>query len=171
MNNEIWKDIIGYEGRYQISNLGRIKSVARMVSHFKGGLMVLRERILKQRFCNYCYVSVIKDGKRYILKAHRLVAIAFIENKNNKPSVNHINGIRNDNRVENLEWCTHKENMIHAANNGLRSLDAHITKEYIRVRIGIGKPADKTDVANYVLSNFSKEELNKSLESEAQQLQ
>ena len=49
----------------------------------------------------------------------------------------------------------------HGGHNGLRSLDAHITKEYIRVRIGIGKPADKTDVANYVLSNFSKEELNK----------
>lgn len=146
--NEIWKDVQGYENRYQISNIGRVKSLERMVGHYTGGLMFLRSRILKHGKGRYPYIILINDGKRNTLKIHRMVAIAFIPNPNNKPSVNHINGLRDDNRVENLEWCTHKENMKHAADTGLKYLgenhpNSKLTKEdviKIKKRISSGEP-------------------------------
>lgn len=99
-NCEIWKDIKGYEGNYQISNNGRIWSV-------------LSQRYMKPQHdeCGYYRIQLTaKNGKRKTEKVHRLVAINFIDNPNNLPEVNHINHIRDDNRVENLEWCNHKDN-------------------------------------------------------------
>ena len=98
---EFWKDIPGYEGRYQASNLGRLRSKERgMLSPFlsRGGYLV---------------ANVRRDGKRYGTGAHRLVAQAFIPNPEDKPQINHKNGIRTDNRPENLEWVTCSENNIH----------------------------------------------------------
>lgn len=101
---EIWKDIEGFEGRYQVSNLGRVRS---FVVPEKAG------RILKQAFDgkkNYLFVGLHKDGKVKQISTHRLVAFAFVPNPNNYPQVNHINEIKTDNRAENLEWCTIKYN-------------------------------------------------------------
>ena len=105
---EIWKDIAGCSNDYQISNLGNIKN--------KKGL-ILKQKINKYRG-NYKLIILSKYGNR-ILRVHRLVAKTFIPNPLNKPEVNHINGDKTDNRVENLEWVTRKENTIHMYKTGL----------------------------------------------------
>lgn len=102
--NETWKDIPGYENLYQISSTGRVKSL-----NYRG---TGKEKLLKPGLDKdgYYYVSLCKNGERKNFKVHRLVALTFIPNPDNKECVDHINGIRNDNRVENLRWCTVKEN-------------------------------------------------------------
>lgn len=117
---EIWRDIVGYEGLYQISNLGRVKSLARIVNHNKYPSFSLKEKILCSWLTTNGYPQVKlykRDGEKIIKKTYlvyRIVAIAFIPNPENKPEVNHINGVTTDIRLENLEWSTHKENMNHA---------------------------------------------------------
>jgi hypothetical protein len=120
--NEIWKDVVGYEELYQVSNLGRIKSFEKMVHHFKGGLRKLKEKIRKlaNDSDGYLVVDLYKNGNGKSYKVHRLVVISFLENIENKKAVNHKNGIKNDNTLENLEWCTNSENEIHAHKIGLK---------------------------------------------------
>jgi hypothetical protein len=112
---EIWKDIIGYEGLYQVSNLGRVKSLARTIYRGHNRPLPLKERILKQGCKDgYRQVNLANYGKIKTIRVHRLVAEAFIENTENKPFINHINGVRNNNKLNNLEWCTQSENLKHA---------------------------------------------------------
>lgn len=118
--SEIWKDIKGYEGLYQVSNFGRIRSLTRQVENGKG-LYVRNGQEMKQAYSStgYKIVALCKDGKRKMFKVHRLVAIAFIDNPLNKKEVNHIDGNIENNLMENLEWVTHRENIIHAYKTGL----------------------------------------------------
>lgn len=107
-----WLDVVGYEKTYMISNTGLLKSLKRNTAH---------ERIMKPQIDKggYVYFNLTKDGIRKSKKAHRLVAEAFIPNPDNKYSVNHINGNKQDNRVENLEWATMAEQASHAVETGL----------------------------------------------------
>ena len=115
---ETWKDINGYEGYYQISNQGNVRSVDRFDGvHDRQGTII--KPILKQN--GYLQVGLRKHGTRKWIGVHRLVAIHFIENPNNKPQVNHIDGNKQNNIVENLEWVTVKENQDHAVRMGYRS--------------------------------------------------
>ncbi len=111
---EIWKDIIGYESLYSVSNLGRVKALKRKINSPRG-FRTARERILKIADCNgYSLVMLCKEGTRINKLVHRLVAISFLNNPENKPCINHKNGIKTDNRVENLEWSTYSENELHS---------------------------------------------------------
>ena len=119
---EEYRDIEGYEGLYQVSNLGNVKSLTRMVYNGHNYYSV-KEKILKPGICNKGYKrnGLSKDNKQKHYATHRLVATAFIPNPEGKPQVNHINGIKDDNRIENLEWNTASENVIHAFDTGLRT--------------------------------------------------
>ena len=117
---EIWKPVVGYEGYYEVSNLGRMRSLDRMVNHKSGTQYLQRGQILAPRFRDgYVSTAISKFGKTKYCRIHRLVAQAFIPNPENKPTVNHKNGNKLDNSVENLEWATQSENQIHAIRTGL----------------------------------------------------
>jgi hypothetical protein len=105
---EIWKDIAGYEGLYQVSNYGRFKSL--------GNNFARKEKSKKAhiRHNGYMRITLNKKGKRKSFATHRLVILAFKENPENKRTVNHIDGNKTNNYIDNLEWATHTENALHS---------------------------------------------------------
>lgn len=110
--NEIWRDIEGYEGLYQVSSLGRVKTIERIFTDSKGREYKIISQI-KQIFKTkngYIRVKLWKNGKSKNFFVHRLVAIAFIDNPNNFRCVNHKDENKENNCVDNLEWCDHKYN-------------------------------------------------------------
>lgn len=117
---EIWKPVKGYEGYYEVSDFGNVRSLDKYIKCRGGNLRLLKGRIIS--LCKdkdgYLIFNLIKDKVRKNCKVHRLVAENFIDNPKNKPQVNHKNGIKSDNRLENLEWCLPVENMKHAVKNG-----------------------------------------------------
>lgn len=110
--NEIWKPVVGFEGYYEVSNMGRVRSLDRSVIFKDGRKRLINGRVLRVENNNNGYqtVSLYKNGKEKRNLIHRLVAQAFIPNPYNLPEVNHINEAKTDNRSENLEWCTRKYN-------------------------------------------------------------
>lgn len=120
---EVWKDVVGYEEYFRVSNLGNVYSKR-------------SNRLLKQHLhVNGYYTIATKFGGRYgknvCFKVHRLVAKAFLTNSLNKPYVNHIDGVKTNNNVSNLEWCTAKENVQHAIVNGLIDYSKRKTKSSV----------------------------------------
>ena len=111
--NEEWRDVVGYEGFYMVSNLGRVLSLERKIIQKNGIPRKVYRTVLKQRISKNGYATVLlrntQKGKLWL--THRLVAMAFIPNPNNKPCVDHIDRNRSNNAVINLRWCTHSENM------------------------------------------------------------
>lgn len=121
---EIWKDIIDFEGLYQISNYGRVKSLTNKSNHNK-------EIIMKQKINNkgYMQLTLCKNSKQITKRVHRLVAEAFIPNPNNLPQVNHIDENKLNNNVNNLEWCNNSYNQLHANRLGLNKRRLERVKE------------------------------------------
>jgi len=124
---EIFKDVVGHEGYYEISNLGKLRSKTRIVKHSKGGFKTTNSKIKKPNNCRYKQSSIYKNGICTPILIHRLVALAFIPNPENKPQVNHKDGNKHNNRVENLEWCTNSENIKHSVKTGLLKSSKKIT--------------------------------------------
>lgn len=118
---EIWKDIKGYEGYYQVSNLGRVQSIKKR--------KIFRNN---KNSRGYIVVTLTKNNIERSFAVHRLVAQTFINNPDNLPQVNHIDGNKQNNKVENLEWCTQKENQIHCYRNNLQRLG---TKKIIQINV------------------------------------
>ncbi len=122
MQEEIWEDVVGFEGFYQVSNIGRVKSIERYVNApVKGYNSLKNSKMLKPgvNTSGYLHVALYKYNIKSYHKVHRLVAKAFIENIENKSDVNHKDGNKLNNNINNLEWNTHLENMQHAKKNGL----------------------------------------------------
>lgn len=111
---EVWRDIAGYEGQYQVSNLGNVRTLSDRHGN---------QRLIKpgKDSKGYLRIGLVKNGQRKTFSVHRLVAQAFIPNPLNLPEVNHVKGIKDDNRASELEWTTSSENMTHAFKTGLCS--------------------------------------------------
>jgi len=134
MLKEIWKDIKGYEGRFQVSNLGNVKSLDRYFTNRWGGQTFKKGKIISQRLDHKGYPRVTFSCGRnkitgkvnsFTYRTHRLVAETFIDNPENKPCVNHIDCNPKNNKLENLEWVTYSENQLHAEKLGRRD---HVRK-------------------------------------------
>ena len=129
IKNEIWKDIEGYEGKYQVSNLGRVKSLSRLKYMGSSGYRLMPERILKEAD-KKGYKTVVlcnENGHRNIC-VHKLVALSFIPNPFNLPQVNHIDENKSNNAVSNLEWVTAKENINYGTGIARRALSQKISQ-------------------------------------------
>ena len=148
MEQEIWKDVVGYEGLYQVSNLGNIKSLNRICRQ-KNRKYCLKEKNIKLNYneTGYTYVKLSKNKKQRTLLVHRLVAQAFIPNPENKPTINHKNGKHDCNIVDNLEWATYLENNVHAYKNGLKT-QKNRRKPILQIKDGIiiGRYASITQI-------------------------
>lgn len=114
VESEVWKPVVGYEGLYEVSNIGRVRSIN---FHNSGKAKVMRPSL---NTWGYLIVDLRKNNKRHSYTVHRLVAFAFIPNPDNLPEINHKNEIKYDNTVENLEWCTRKYNMNYGTGNERR---------------------------------------------------
>ena len=130
---EIWKSIKGYEGLYEISNFGRVKSMPK--------LRMKKEKIMKpSNRGGYLRISLSKDGISKSFYIHRLVAESFIPNLDGKKEVNHIDGNKKNNNASNLEWSTRSENMKHAFKTGLsKPKDNAISRAVIKVNLNTGE--------------------------------
>lgn len=155
MEDGVWRDIKGYEGLYQISNLGNVRSLDRKI-RFNKGVSIKKGQLLKPVLTRkgYLKVELSKESKGKRFYVHRLVALHFIENSLNKPQVNHINGIKTDNRVENLEWCTNLENQRHAIKNGLVNQEQRI-KQAIKMGEVNKKPINQYTKQNEFIRKFN----------------
>lgn len=149
---EIWKDIEGYEGLYQVSNIGRIKSFPRT------GTQTKEERIKKfvKSFNGYYRVSLWKNGKSQVSLVHRIVAKAFFDNISDDLQVNHIDGNKENNSLDNLELVTPKQNVKHAIDNKLRKVHKILQKDekgnVIKIWNGLGDISKNT---KYFQSNIT----------------
>lgn len=124
MKEEIWRPVRGYEGLYEVSSFARVRSLERPVSTMHKFVAIKKGKILSQKLTGkkhalYFRVTLSKNNIAKSFAAHRLVAESFVENLHDKPVVNHIDGIKTNNRPENLEWVTSKENTHHASGLGL----------------------------------------------------
>jgi len=120
----MWKDVVGYEGYYQVSDDGQVKGVTRSYVDKKGVTQTIKERMRALVFNKqgYAQIQLTISGVTKGFMVHRLVGYAFIDNPENKPFINHKDGNKANNTIANLEWCTRSENELHAYRTGLKKM-------------------------------------------------
>jgi hypothetical protein len=148
MMEEVWKPIKGYEGIYEVSSYGRVRSLDRIVPDKNGVAQPFKGKILGQYMSyGYYYVGLTKHCNHWQAKVHRLVAKAFIPNPDNLPEVNHKDEDKTNNRVENLEWCTH------AYNHGYGTRTQRATEHLKKIRKAVVQlDKEGNEIARYVSS-------------------
>lgn len=167
---EIWKDIKGYEGLYQVSNLGRVKSLKR-ITKIPNAKRIEKEKILKSHVnkeSGYIYVILCSKGKTKGFRVHRLVAQTFIPNPNNLPQVNHKDEYKSNNCVDNLEWCSSKYNNNYG-NKRIKSQKARYKKiiqcdlegNYIKTWNSIKQASEVLNISNTSISKCLNNKRNK----------
>lgn len=152
---EIWKDIEGYEGLYQVSNFGNVKRLeGKIYSYITNKYETRKEHMIKTRVGNrkYKVVNLCKNSKRECKTVHRLIAQAFLPNPNNFECVNHIDGNKLNNKIDNLEWCTTQQNIQHAYKNNLmtnnKKIDQYsLDNKFIKTFNSINEASKKIGVA------------------------
>lgn len=168
MNKEIWKEIDGYDGLYLVSSEGRVKSLSRLVN-FGKNVRKTKDVILggSSNGNGYRYVTLCSNGINTREYVHRLVAKAFLDNPENKEEVNHINGVKDDNELDNLEWATRIENQQHAYDTGLAkgNID-EMTLTEKRMIIDLMKTGNYSNVDIHEVFNISKTTISKIKNSE-----
>lgn len=150
-SQEVWKPILGYEGLYEISNHGNVRSY----KNGKWGIRAEPRAIFGQKGKHYKTVPLCRDGSKKTRPIHRLVAEAFLPNPENLSDVNHKDGNKDNNQVDNLEWCTHAENMRHASINDIGGFNRRkiICLENGIVYKSVTDAAAKTGISRKALSN------------------
>lgn len=163
---EIWKDINEFEGLYQVSNLGNVKRIRFINKNTNKEQEMLK--VKKLRKDGYYEVALYKNSKGKSKQVHRLVANAFIPNLDNKPEVNHKNGIKTDNRVSNLEWVTISENALHSSRvlrNNVRKINQYDLKgRYLATYSSIKIASEITGISASSISNVLAKRRNKTYE-------
>lgn len=152
---EIWKDITGYEGHYQVSNLGSVRSMNKIAKGKNNSSKFFKGRILQPSLSEgYLSVGLCKNGKQSTIRVHRLVAKTFIPNPENKRTVNHIDENKLNNNVENLEWATDKENCNHGSRTIKSSVNRYkpvkqlsLSGNLIKVHRGIKLASEDTGIS------------------------
>ena len=134
---ETWRPVVGYEGLYEVSDFGEVRSLDRWRGNGKGYFQETRVKKPVKQANGYLYVGLYKDGKPKMYRVHRLVAQAFIENPYNLPEVNHIDEDKTNNVVSNLEWCDRKYNINHGTGHQ-RSAEAQrgVKRSYVAEALG-----------------------------------
>lgn len=166
---EVWKDIPGFEGWYQASNLGHIRSVDRQCNYKNtGGTATHKGKVLSEKISNKGYkeVTLMINGKHYYKRVHQLIALTFIPNPNNYPHINHINENKLDNSVENLEWCTPQLNIEAYHKSRVRIYQYSMDGRLIKIWNSLTKAAknvngDKTGIYHCCVGKLSNGDLKK----------
>lgn len=134
---EIWNKIPGFENYYEVSSLGRVRSLTHEVPHKTNKKLTIQGSIkaVHRDRDGYLRTTATNQGHSSDYFVHRLVALAFLPNLDNKPTVNHKNGIKDDNRVENLEWATYQEQSDHAVATGLRTEQTYANRHALKTKL------------------------------------